>query len=323
MPNQYSSSHTYCPPLEGYAPQLSIVVPLFEEQDNISLLSNRLVDVLEKLQKSYEIILVDDGSRDTTWHEIKQASKSHQHLKGLRLARNFGHQAALLAGLGKTHGNVIISLDGDLQHPPELIPEMIKAWEDGALVVETKRHYNAQTSWFKKLTSEWFYKFFSVLSDVKIEEGRSDFRLLDRCALDQMLAFKQSDLFLRGVVCWLDFPTTTIEFEASNRHSGESKYTLKKMLKFARSGILAFSTKPLHIGIGLGLITSVLSFIYLVYIFIQFFLGNTVPGWASTLTVLSFLFGVLFILLGTIGGYIGRIYLMLQRRPSYVIIEEA
>jgi dolichol-phosphate mannosyltransferase len=303
-------------------PLLSVVVPMFEEQDNISLLSSRLIAVMDNLESTYEVILVDDGSRDATWHEIKQVSTRYQNLKGLRLARNFGHQAALLAGLSKTQGRVIISLDGDLQHPPELIPKMISAWKDGALIVETKRHYNAQTSLFKKYSSEWFYKFFSMISDVKIEEGRSDFRLLDRCALDQMLLFRQSDLFLRGIVGWLDFPSVTIEFEASNRHSGESKYNFKRMLKFARSGILAFSTKPLHIGIGLGLITSVLSFIYLVYIFVQYYLGNTVQGWASTLTVLSFLFGVLFVLLGIIGGYIGRIYLMLQHRPSFIIIDE-
>lgn len=303
-------------------PRLSVVVPMFDEQDNLTKLVERLVAVLENLETSYEIILVDDGSRDATWSRIQESSKRYQHLLGLRLARNFGHQAALLAGLRRARGQAVISLDGDLQHPPELIPKMVAAWEGGAAVVETQRHYNAQTSRFKILSSLWFYRLFSAISDVQIEPGRSDFRLLDRRALEQMLAFHQSDLFLRGVVGWLDFPSVDIEFEAANRQSGESKYTLKRMLRFARGGIVAFSTKPLHIGIGLGLVTSVLAFMYLLYGVIQFTLGNTVPGWASTLGLLSLLFGVLFIMLGIIGGYIGRIYVMLQHRPAYVIFEE-
>jgi polyisoprenyl-phosphate glycosyltransferase len=304
------------------APQLSVVVPLFDEQDNLSKLVERLISAVEKLGMSYEVILVDDGSQDATWLGIQETSLRNPYLRGLRLARNFGHQAALLAGLTRSRGQAIISLDGDLQHPPELIPKMIAAWEGGAAVVETSRRYNAQTGWFKKLSSLWFYRIFSAISDVQIEPGRSDFRLLDRRVLEQMLAFQQSDLFLRGVVGWLDFPSVTIEFEAADRYSGESKYTLKRMLRFARGGVVAFSTKPLHIGIGLGLITSALAFIYLVYIVIQFSLGTTVPGWASTLGFLSLLFGVLFVMLGIIGGYLGRIYVMLQHRPAYIIFEE-
>ncbi len=189
-------------------------------------------------------------------------------------------------------------------------------------MVETQRYYNEQTSWFKKFSSFWFYRIFSAISDVQLDAGHSDFRLLDRRALLQMLAFHQSDLFLRGVVGWLDFPSVTIEFEAASRQSGQSKYTLGHMLRFARGGIVAFSTKPLHIGIGLGLMTSALAFLYLAYIVIQFSLGNTVPGWASTLGLLSLLFGVLFIMLGILGGYLGRIYVMLQHRPAYIIFEE-
>ena len=143
----------------------------------------------------------------------------------MRLARHFGHQAALLAGLSRARGQAVISMDGDLQHPPELIPELVKAWKQGAAVVETRRHYNTQTSCFKKLSSALFYRFFSFMSEIDMEEGRSDFRLVDRRVLDQVLAFQQSDIFLRGVVSWLDFPSTTIEFEAANRLHGNSKYT--------------------------------------------------------------------------------------------------
>jgi polyisoprenyl-phosphate glycosyltransferase len=304
------------------APRLSVVIPLFDEQDNLSVLIERLIRIMDGLGSTYEVFLIDDGSHDATWDRIKDASDRFPFLIGLRLARNFGHQAALLAGLTRSRGSAVICLDGDLQHPPELIPDMVAAWEGGAIVVETQRHYNSQTSWFKKFSSLWFYRVFSAISNVQIKPGCSDFRLLDRRALEQMLAFQQSDLFLRGVVSWLDFPSVTIEFEAANRHSGVSKYTLNRMLRFARGGILSFSNKPLHIGIGLGLITSALAFSYLVYAVIQFILGSTVPGWASIVGLFSLLFGVLFIILGIIGSYIGRIYFMLQHRPAYVIYEE-
>jgi len=215
-----------------------------------------------------------------------------------------------------------VSMDGDLQHPPELIPDLVQAWKQGAAVVETRRHYNGQTSRFKKLSSALFYQVFALVSEIAMEEGRSDFRLIDRRVLDQVLAFQQSDIFLRGVVSWLDFPSTTIEFEAANRLHGESKYTLQRMLRFARGGIVAFSTKPLKVGIALGLVTSALAFVELCYIMAQYVLGHTVPGWASTLGLLVFLFGVLFVILGVIGGYVGLIYIMLQHRPPYVIYEE-
>ncbi len=308
---------------EATRPLISVVVPLFNEQDNVVDLVERLANTLNSLGKSYEVLLIDDGSGDATWIRItKAAAQHHPRFRGLRLARNFGHQAALLAGLSHTRGQAIVSMDGDLQHPPEVIPELIKAWTQGAAVVETRRHYNAQTSCFKTLSSAVFYRFFSFMSEIDMEEGRSDFRLVDRRVLDQVLAFQQSDIFLRGVVSWLDFPSTTIEFEAENRLHGDSKYTLPRMLRFAHGGIVAFSTKPLRVGIALGLVTSVLAFAALCYIISQYALGHTVPGWASTLGLLVFLFGVLFVILGVIGEYVGLIYIMLQHRPAYVIYEE-
>lgn len=304
-------------------PLISVVVPVFNEQDNVAPLIERLTHALDSLGESYEVLFIDDGSRDATWIRIADAAAQyHPPLRGLRLARQFGHQAALLAGLSRARGQAVVSMDGDLQHPPELIPELVKAWKQGAAVVETRRHYNAQTSRFKKLSSALFYRCLSLVSDIRMEEGRSDFRLTDRRVLDQVLAFQQSDIFLRGVVTWLDFPSTIIEFEAANRLHGDSKYTLRSMLRFARGGIQAFSTKPLRVGIALGLITSALAFVALCYILTQYALGHTVPGWASTLGLLVLLFGVLFVILGVIGSYVGLIYTMLQRRPPYIIHEE-
>ena len=309
--------------IKATQPLISVVVPVFNEQDNVAQLVERLTNALDSLGNSYEVLLIDDGSRDATWIRIADAAaQDHPRLRGLRLARQFGHQAALLAGLSRARGQAVVSMDGDLQHPPELIPELVKAWKQGAAVVETRRHYNAQTSRFKKLSSALFYQFFSLVSEIDMKEGRSDFRLIDRRVLDQVLAFQQSDIFLRGVVSWLDFPSTTIEFEAANRLHGDSKYTLQSMLRFARGGIVAFSTKPLRVGLALGLVTSALAFVELCYIMAQYVLGHTVPGWASTLGLLVFLFGVLFVILGVIGGYVGLIYIMLQHRPPYVIYEE-
>ncbi|BFU94415.1 MAG: glycosyl transferase [Nitrospira sp.] len=309
--------------IETPQPLISVVVPVFNEQDNVPHLVERLTNALDSLGDSYEVLFIDDGSKDGTWIRIAGANAQyHPHLRGFRLARRFGHQAALLAGLSRARGQAVITMDGDLQHPPELIPELVKAWKQGSTVVETRRHYNGQTGRFKRLSSALFYRFFSFMSEIDMEEGRSDFRLIDRRALDHVLAFRQSDIFLRGVVSWLDFPSTTIEFEAANRLHGDSKYTLHNMLRFARDGIVAFSTKPLRVGIALGLVTSALAFVALCYVMAHYLLGHTVPGWASTLGLLVFLFGVLFVILGVIGGYVGLIYTMLQHRPAYVIYDE-
>ena len=298
---------------------LSVVVPMYNEELNVPSFVKRLVNVLNPMQISYEVLLVDDGSRDATWTEIQKICVHVSHTRGIRLARNFGHQAALLAGLHQAKGRAVISMDGDMQHPPELIPTLVDAWKTGAAVVSTVRTYSGATSLFKKATSALYYRVFSFLSEVQMAEGQSDFRLLDRSALDHLLSIQQSDLFLRGAVGWLNYPGTVIPFVAEDRQFGTSSYSLAKMLKFAKGGILAFSTKPLQVGIMLGLGTSSLSFLYLIYIFIQYFSGNTVEGWASTLGFLTLLFGVLFVMLGIIGTYIGRIYIMLQHRPPYVL----
>jgi dolichol-phosphate mannosyltransferase len=304
---------------QGIFPVASIVVPMYNEEANVPHFVRRLAGVLDGLSLSYEILLVDDGSRDGTWEAIQSAARTCPALRGVRLARNFGHQAALLAGLHQAKGRAVISMDGDLQHPPELIPALIEAWNNGAAVVTTQRTYNESVGFFKKATSSLYYRLFSYLSDVRMEPGQSDFRLLDRHVLDQLLSIQQSDIFLRGAVGWLNYPCKNIPFVAQDRLHGSSKYSLRKMLRFAKSGILAFSIKPLEVGIMLGVTTSALSFLYLVYIVFQYFQGNTVQGWASTLTLLSLLFGVLFIMLGIVGTYIGRIYTMLQRRPQYVL----
>jgi dolichol-phosphate mannosyltransferase len=295
---------------------LSIVVPLFNEQDNVEILVTTLIKELQAIGRTFEIILVDDGSSDKTWERI-DAQKAH--VVGIKLSKNFGHQHALLAGLTVSRGKAIISMDGDMQHPPTFLRHLVDKHDDGYLIVNTKRNDIQVASAFKRTTSKLFYKVFSFLTDVSMEQGSSDFRLIDRVVLDELLQLKDRDLFLRGAVEWLGFKSITLEYEAAERFSGESKYPLKKMLKFAKGSIVSFSTKPLVIGIWMGLITSLLSFIELIYILIQVIKGETVPGWASTLGIISLLFGVLFIILGIIGMYLARIHTALQNRPRFII----
>ncbi|MBN2284948.1 MAG: glycosyltransferase family 2 protein [Tissierellales bacterium] len=300
---------------------LSVVIPLFNEEDNVDVLLKNLEDNLQPLGVSYEIILVDDGSDDETWIKIQQSSRVNSSVKGIRLARNFGHQHALLAGLSNATGQAIISMDGDLQHPPSLIPKMLKSYEEGSFVVNTVRNDKEVASFFKRKTSSVFYKLFSLLTDVPMVSGSSDFRLFDRSVLNQLLQLKDVDLFLRGAVEWLGFPSVTIPYTANERFAGVSKYTLSKMIKFAKGSIISFSTKPLVLGIWIGIFTSVLAFLEIIYILYRFVVGETVPGWASTVGIISFLFGVLFVVLGIIGTYLARIHTALQNRPRFIIRE--
>ncbi len=300
---------------------LSVAIPLFNEEGNVDILLKHLEDNLKPLGMNYEIILVDDGSSDGTWVKINKFSMVNANVKGIRLARNFGHQCALLAGLTNAKGQAVISMDGDLQHPPSLIRQMVEEHKKGNLVVNTYRNDREVASFFKRKTSSSFYKLFSFLTDIPMASGLSDFRLLDRAVLNHLLEFKDVDLFLRGAVEWTGFPSVTIPYAANERFSGVSKYRIPKMLKFARGSIISFSTKPLVLGIWIGVITSILAFIEIIYIVFQVAFGETVPGWASTVGIISFLFGILFIILGIIGTYLARIHIALQNRPRFIIRE--
>jgi dolichol-phosphate mannosyltransferase len=301
---------------------ISVVIPLYNEEKNINPLLDRLINALEEIGADYEIILVDDGSKDATWEQIFKASKIHPTLIGLKLSRNFGHQGALLAGMTKSRGKAIVTMDGDLQHPPEIIPEMYKLWIEGAEVVNAIRINDKTTSQFKRFTSEYFYKLFSFLSDVELNKGSSDFRLIDRRVLENFLDFKDYDLFIRGAITWLGFNTMELPFITEKRRSGMTKFSLAKMFRFATGAIVSFSTKPLKITFFIGIVTSGLAFAELIYVIIQYFMGNTVSGWASTLAVICFLFGVLFIILGILGIYLARVFNALQNRPRYVVSQE-
>jgi dolichol-phosphate mannosyltransferase len=301
------------------AAALSIVIPMFEEQGNVAPLLDELRRVLDPLALSYEIVLVNDGSRDGTWDEIRRAAEADARVKGVCFARNFGHQNALMAGLSMAAGQAVITMDGDLQHPPSLLPEMIRHWQAGAKVVATVRQDGAETGLLKRTTSRWFYRAFSYLAEVPVGEGASDFRLLDRQVLDNLLRLQHPNLFLRGAVTWLGFRSVNLPYQVAARHAGQSKYSWRRMIRFATTAVLSFSTRPLLIAVWVGLLTSLAAFAELVFVFIQYLRGGTVPGWASTLTLISFLFGVLFLLLGIIGAYLGSVHQALQNRPLFVV----
>lgn len=302
--------------------ELSIIVPVLNEQSNITPLLEDLRAHLQTLKTDYEVIFVDDGSTDGTWKEIAAAAGSDPRVKGLSLSRNFGHQHALLAGYTFARGRAVVSLDGDLQHPPELIPKMHAAWHQGFKIVHTRRDDSRHTPLFKRLTSRYFYRFFSLLSGIPVLTGSSDFRLIDRQVLDTILRFNDVEFFFRGITAWTGFPATTLPYTAQPRGAQKSKYSLLRMMRLAVSGIVAFTSAPLKMGIWVGFLTSFLAFLELCYILLKYLQGVTVPGWASTTGIIAFLFGILFILLGCIGLYIANIHEALKNRPHFIVNEK-
>ena len=300
---------------------ISVVIPAFCEEGNLLRLYEELVQVLGSAAVTWELIIVDDGSMDGTWSEIFALHQRDARVKGLRLSRNFGHQYALFAGLANATGQAVITMDADLQHPPTVIPQLLALWYAGSKVVHTVRIDHQTIPWLKKITSHMFYRIFSYLSGVELSAGMADFRLLDRQVLDELLQFNEGGLFLRGLVYWVGHPSSKLEFRSGKRFSGESKYNVRKMLKFAWMGVTSFSLVPLRLAIVLGMITSLIAFCVLVYSVWGKFFDKAVPGWASVIAIESLLFGILFIMLGIIGEYIGRILEEVRRRPRFLIDE--
>jgi dolichol-phosphate mannosyltransferase len=304
---------------------LSIVIPAFNEAGNIPLLHRRLTEVLQsEVIPDWELIFADDGSHDASWQAITELADRDSRVRGVRLSRNFGHQYALLAGLEMARGDAVIMMDCDLQHPVELIPALLERWRAGFKVVKTIREDDCDVGWFKRVTSREFYRIFSFLSGVKLQPGLADFRLLDRHALQELLRFNEEGLFLRGLTEWIGFRSCLIPYRAGERACGRSQYSLRKMVSLAWKGVSSFSILPLRIGIVIGLLGSLISMAGVFYAFFGKIFGyGTVPGWASTLMVISLLFFLLFIYLGVLGEYIGRIIIEVRRRPRFIVCERA
>ena len=301
--------------------KISIVIPAYNEEGNLIPVYQRIKSMFEKMQGySFEIIFVNDGSRDNTQSRLEEMALDFPEIKYIEFSRNFGHQPAVKAGMDYADGNVIISMDGDLQHPPELIPQMVQKWEQGYDIVYTIRSYPKEISYFKRKTSDLFYRFLSQISDVDLTNGGgSDFRLIDASVAQVMKNLKEDDLFLRGLTSWMGFNQTGIEFVAGERFSGQSSYDLKKMLKFAFTGITSFSVKPLYLATYLGFIFSSLSLLYIPYVLYAFLTKTEISGWASLIMTIVFFGGVQLIILGILGIYLGKIFKQVKGRPNYIV----
>lgn len=318
-------SRATIPDTRDVLPIVSVVVPAFNESENIPLLYRRASEVLEKMvDQRWELILVDDGSRDATWSVISGLAASDPKVLGVRLSRNFGHQFALLAGLEIARGEAVITMDCDLQHPVEMLPVLVENWRAGFKVVKTLRQDVGEVGWFKGWTSRNYYRVFSYLSGVQLQPGMADFRLMDRQVLHELLRFGEHALFLRGLTEWVGFSSCSIPYKADPRACGVTQYSLRKMISLAWKGVSSFSIMPLRLGVFIGGLGSLFSLFGVIYAFFSKIFGaGTVPGWASTLMVLSFLFLLLFIYLGILGEYIGRIVVEVRGRPRFIVRETA
>jgi len=298
---------------------LSIVIPAYNEEQNVIALYHELIPILKETAFAYEIIFVDDGSKDHTFVEIKKIAEKDTCVSGISLSRNFGHQVALMAGLQESKGDLVIMMDADLQHPPEIIPLLIEEQKKGFDIINTKRIDEKETTFAKKSTSKLFYYLMNKLSDVKVEPAAADFRLMSRKVVDAFIQIEERDRFTRGLISWMGFKQTVIEYKASERFSGKSKYTIKKMFRFAMDGITSFSAKPLRISFYFGLVVFIIGLAYSFYALIKYILHETVPGWTSMLISILIIGGIQLLSIGIIGEYIARIFNESKRKPLYFI----
>jgi dolichol-phosphate mannosyltransferase len=304
--------------------KISVVVPTFNEEGNIDVLYTQLSEIFTQCSISnFEIIYVNDGSYDDSLNKIKALRLTDDRVKYISFSRNFGHQNALKAGLDNAQGDAVISMDADLQHPPALIPEMIRLWQEGNEVVYSIRKDGKELSIFKKTTSKLFYKLVNYLSDTKLEEGTADFRLIDKKVVKALKSFNENNLFYRGIIPTLGFKQIGLPYKPQERFSGTTKYSFSKMLKFALTGITSSSAKPLYFSIYLGLFFAAIAFLYGVYaIYISIFTNDAVLGWTSLIASILFIGGLQLIMMGIVGVYLGKLFTQSKNRPNYIIDEK-
>jgi len=299
---------------------LSIVVPVFNEELIIEQLVERMVAAAESITDQYEIIFVNDGSRDLTLLKLKTSCAGNPKLHFISFSRNFGHQIAITAGMDYASGDAIVTIDGDLQDPPELIPEMYQQYQQGNKVVYAKRSKRKGETFFKRFTARMFYRLMARLVSFDIPLDVGDFRLISRDVLEYLKQMKEYDKYLRGQIAWLGFKGTYVMFERDERKHGTTNYPFKKMLRLAFNGITAFSDSPLKLATSMGFIVCIISFFIGVYaLYSYFFNSATIPGWASTIISITFLGGVQLLSLGILGEYISRIINNVRNRPLYVV----
>jgi dolichol-phosphate mannosyltransferase len=304
--------------------KISLVIPAYNEEVNIPIIREKIQEVFQAQlpNYSYEIIFVNDGSRDQTQVVLEKLAQNFPEVKYLEFSRNFGHQAALKAGLNHVEisSNAAISLDCDLQHPPSFIPQLVEKWEEGYDLVFTLRRYDVSESFFKKFTSNLYYNILAKLSDFKFERGEgADFKLYDAKVLEEIKNNNESDLFLRGFSKWIGFKQVGINFDAGIRENGVSQYTINKMFALALAGITSFSVKPLYFAAYLGLFFSLMSLVYIPYVVYAFVSKTEISGWASLISTVVFFGGLQLSILGIIGIYLGKIFTQVKERPLYIV----
>jgi len=298
---------------------LSVVVPAFNEEPNVPKIYQRIRAALAG--ERYELIFVDDGSADRTADRIRELRAADPSVRLIRFGRNFGHQAALSAGLEAARGAAVITLDCDLQHPPELLPRMLAAWRQGAKIVQMVRVGSEGAGWYKDLTAKLFYGLINLVSETPVVPGAADFQLLDREVIDALLLFRDRQPFLRGLVSWLGFDATQIEYTPHARVDGRSSYSQRRMLGLCVHALTGLSSKPLRASFYLGLSTAVFCLIYSVFALVALAEGKTLPGWTSVIVAVAFLGAVQLVSVGILGEYIGRIYEQTRGTPRYVVVE--
>jgi len=303
-------------------PKIAIVLPVHNEAANVAPMAARLGQLMQSLA-DWQIVFVDDGSVDESLAQIRRLATGDRRIRYVALVRNFGHQVALRAGLHHAEGDAVIVMDCDFEHPPELVPKLIAEWQHGAKIVLTRRlSGRAHGSLFKRWSSRLFYSLFDAISDVRMEPGSPDFMLLDRTAVEAVGKFENQDVFLRGLVRWLGFPTASIGFTQGLRHAGKTKYSVRHMVDFALMGIVAHSIKPLRMAIYLSFVFALLGSLLFAYSLVSFFwVDRTVAGWTSIMSAIAILGAGQFLVLGIIGEYVGRVLREVRRWPIYVVGE--
>lgn len=302
---------------------VSVIVPVHNEEGNVALLARRVSEAVASTGARIELVFVDDGSSDATVSRVLELAGRDADVRLLPLSRNFGHQVALTAGLDACRGDLAITMDGDLQHPPELLPTLVRCWEEGYDVVLTVREDSEDVSLMKAATSSLFYRIINALSDVKMTPSASDFRLLDRSCIDALCQLRERDRFLRGLVSWIGYNQCMVPYQAAVRHSGRSKYTWRAMFRFAVAGLSSFSAVPLRFSLYLGLVMAAFSFLYALFVVLDYSFRLTgaqyVWGWTTIVCLVTMLSGIQLIMLGIMGEYLFRLYQESKHRPIYLI----
>lgn len=301
-------------------PVISIVCPAYNESDGIGIFLEHLVPVMDKLNQTYEIVFINDGSRDNTLEVLLQEKKRYKHIRILNLSRNFGKEAALTAGLENARGEAVIAIDTDLQHPPHIIEQFVKKWQEGYDVVVGKRLSRTGEHPLKKIAAKLFYTLHNKISDIEIPADIGDFRLMSRKVVDALKQLPENQRFMKGIFAWVGFKTAVVEYYQEERVAGKSSFNGWKLWNFALDGITSFSTVPLRVWLYIGVVIAAISFLFGIWIAVKTIVfGVETPGYASTMVMILFLGGIQLMGIGIMGEYIGRLYKEAKRRPVYIL----